>query len=201
MPGVLAATAGDQFAVMRRGALLQLVAHAEHGEGGMVAVGGQDAVDLGGDEAVAGGVGADVGAGRLDLEEEAGPVGRGEGRLGRAPGMETHVVQAVGAGRCRRCASQAASSMGGYPVSGKMQHSSVPRSMIGRPLRVNCFPTMPRERMPKEVVCVHVSDPCRPVAARLAVSVCTLGENSSHNCSWVAHREFELQAPSGLPER
>ena len=43
---------------------------------------------------------------------------------------------------------QESTSVGGYPVSGKMQHSSVPRRKIGRPLMAICVPCVPTSRMP-----------------------------------------------------
>ena len=44
--------------------------------------------------------------------------------------------------------ADASTSIDGYPVSGKIQHSNVPRRKIGLPFIVNCVPLAPNVRMP-----------------------------------------------------
>ena len=77
----------------------QLVAQAQHGERRVVAVGFQDAKGLRAHELAERLVLAHlVGPHRqLDVQQEAGAVRRREGRFRRTPGMETEMVQPVGA--------------------------------------------------------------------------------------------------------
>ncbi len=53
----------------------------------------------------------------------------------------------------RKIRCQDGTSVGGYPVAGKIAHSSVPRNKIGRPLRTNCVPRISSFLMPKVTVC------------------------------------------------
>ena len=48
-----------------------------------------------------------------------------------------------------KTASHDSTSVGGYPVSGKQQFSTVPLSQMGMSLSMNCLPTMEISRMPK----------------------------------------------------
>lgn len=74
---------------------------SEHAEGGVIAVGFEDAFAFGVDKAVEVVSVADAEAvpvgprAAFDLEGKAGFVGGDKGCLGRAPGMETEVIEAV----------------------------------------------------------------------------------------------------------
>ena len=79
---------------------------------------------------------------------------------------------------------QESTSVGGWPVFGKIAHSSVPRKKALRPFTTNCVPCVPISRRPKRTVRVSRASP----ASSVAVSRWSTGENSSQRGA---------EAPSG----
>ena len=71
-------------------------------------------------------------------------------------------------------------SMGGWPVKGKMQHSSVPLRKMGRPFSMICVPRVAASRNPKTTSIRSSYARAPRVTCVLMLALYRVGENSSH---------------------